>query len=108
MQAFKGAWDHAGQGPHRHALDGIRTPVGIKVFGKDLREITKINDQLEACCARSPARAASMQNVSLVASSSTSHRPPGIARYGLTVRDVLDVVESSIGGMDVDHHFRRS
>jgi Cu(I)/Ag(I) efflux system membrane protein CusA/SilA len=25
-----------------------------------------------------------------------------IARYGLTVRDVLDVVESSIGGMDVD------
>jgi len=29
--------DHADQGAHRHALDGIRTPVGIKIFGADSR-----------------------------------------------------------------------
>ena len=29
--------DHADQGAHRYADAGVRTPIGIKVFGPDLR-----------------------------------------------------------------------
>jgi Cu(I)/Ag(I) efflux system membrane protein CusA/SilA len=85
---------------------GIRTPIGIKVFGKDLHEITKINDQLEAVLRRVPGTRSVYAERELGGFflDFTPDRD-AIARYGLTVRDVLDVVESSIGGMDVDTTF---
>jgi Cu(I)/Ag(I) efflux system membrane protein CusA/SilA len=82
---------------------GIRTPIGVKVFGAKLEEIVAINDQLER----------SLRDVPGTRSVYAERELGGffldvvpdraeIARYGLTVREVLDVVESSIGGMDVD------
>jgi Cu(I)/Ag(I) efflux system membrane protein CusA/SilA len=82
---------------------GIRTPIGIKVFGKDLAEINKINDQLEAVVSQVPGTRSVYAERELGGFflDFTPNRE-AIARYGLSVRDVLDVVESSIGGMDVD------
>jgi hypothetical protein len=37
---------------------GMRTPVGVKVFGPDLDELQRIGTQIERCCATCPARAA--------------------------------------------------
>jgi Cu(I)/Ag(I) efflux system membrane protein CusA/SilA len=82
---------------------GIRTPIGIKVFGAKLEEIVAINDQLER----------SLRDVPGTRSVYAERELGGffldvvpdreaIARYGLTVREVLEVVESTIGGMDVD------
>ncbi len=85
---------------------GIRTPIGIKVFGKDLTEISKINDQLEKVLRDVPGTRSVYAERELGGFflDFTPDRE-AIARYGLTVRQVLDVVESSIGGMEVDTTF---
>jgi Cu(I)/Ag(I) efflux system membrane protein CusA/SilA len=81
---------------------GVRTPVGIKVFGADLAEIERVSIELEGLLRAVPGTR-----------STFAERQTGreyidiapdrelIARYGLTVRDVLDVVEAAVGGMPV-------
>jgi Cu(I)/Ag(I) efflux system membrane protein CusA/SilA len=103
LPGVQGAWTM----PIKARIDmlstGIRTPVGIKVFGKDLGEISKINDQLEAVLSRVPGTRSVYAEREL-GGFFIDFIPnrEAIARYGLSVRDVLDVIESSIGGMDVD------
>jgi Cu(I)/Ag(I) efflux system membrane protein CusA/SilA len=103
LPGVQGAWTM----PIKARIDmlstGIRTPIGIKVFGKDLAEITQINDQLEAVIGQVPGTRSVYAERELGGFflDFTPNRE-AIARYGLSVRDVLDVVESSIGGMDVD------
>ncbi|HWA70733.1 MAG TPA: CusA/CzcA family heavy metal efflux RND transporter [Polyangiaceae bacterium] len=85
---------------------GIRTPIGIKVFGEDLEEITRINDQLERVLRTVPGTRSVYAERELGGFFlDVIPNREAIARYGLTVRAVLDVVESAIGGMDVDSTF---
>lgn len=81
---------------------GIRTPIGVKVFGPDLEVITKINNQLENVLRTVP-HTRSVYAERELGGFFVDVMPDreAIARYGLSVRDVLDVVETSIGGMDV-------
>ena len=81
---------------------GVRTPVGIKVFGNDLNEIERISVALEGALRQVPGtrstfaeRQTGREYIDI-----TPNRD-AIARYGLTVRDVQDVVEAAIGGMPV-------
>ena len=81
---------------------GVRTPVGVKVFGSDLNEIERISLQLEGMLRQVPGtrstfaeRQTGREYVDIVPDRDA------IARYGLTVRDVQDVVEAAIGGMQV-------
>lgn len=81
---------------------GVRTPVGIKVFGKDLAEIERLSVQLEGMLRKVPGtrstfaeRQQGREYIDVVP------RRDVIARYGLTVRDVHDVVEAAVGGMSV-------
>jgi Cu(I)/Ag(I) efflux system membrane protein CusA/SilA len=81
---------------------GVRTPVGIKVFGPDLNEIERISVHLEGLLRRVPGtrstfaeRQTGREYIDIVPNRDA------IARYGLTVRDVQDVVETAIGGMTV-------
>jgi Cu(I)/Ag(I) efflux system membrane protein CusA/SilA len=79
---------------------GIKTPVGIKVAGASLAELERIASRIEALIRRVPGT-----------SSVFAERVMGgnyvefeldraaIARYGLTVRDVQDVLEVALGGM---------
>ena len=82
---------------------GIRTPIGIKVFGKDLREIADVGEALEGI----------LKNVPGTRSVYAERELGGffidfipdreaIARYGLRVMDVMQMVETAIGGVDVD------
>ena len=78
---------------------GIRTSVGIKVFGSDLYEIEKLSIKLENAIKNVPGY-----------DSSFSERITGkpyfeyiinreeIARFGLSISDVQDVIATSIGG----------
>ena len=106
LPGMQGAWTM----PIKARIDmlstGIRTPIGVKVFGKDLGEISKINDQLEAVLDKVPGTRSVYAERELGGFflDFTPDRE-AIARYGLTVRDVLDVVETSIGGMEVDTTF---
>jgi len=81
---------------------GVRTPVGIKVFGDNLNEIERISVALEGMLRQVPGtrstfaeRQTGREYVDIVPNRET------IARYGLTVRDVQDVIEAAVGGMPV-------
>jgi Cu(I)/Ag(I) efflux system membrane protein CusA/SilA len=81
---------------------GVRTPVGVKVFGEDLNEIERISVALEGMLRQVPGtrstfaeRQTGREYVDIVPNREA------IARYGLTVRDVQDVVEAAVGGMPV-------
>jgi Cu(I)/Ag(I) efflux system membrane protein CusA/SilA len=81
---------------------GVRTPVGVKVLGEGLNEIERISVSLEGMLRQVPGtrstfaeRQTGREYVDIVPNRDA------IARYGLTVRDVQDVVEAAIGGMPV-------
>ena len=81
---------------------GVRTPVGIKVFGDDLKVIEQISVELEGMLRQVPGtrstfaeRQTGREYIDIIPDRDA------IARYGLTVRDVQDVVEAAVGGMPV-------
>ena len=81
---------------------GIRTPVGIKIFGADLAEIQRIGEHVEAILRDVPGtrsifaeRAAGGYFVDIVP------KRAALARHGLTIDDVHGVVMSAIGGETV-------
>ncbi|MGE0396480.1 MAG: efflux RND transporter permease subunit [Kofleriaceae bacterium] len=102
LPGVQGAWTM----PIKARIDmlstGIRTPIGIKVFGPDLEVINQINDQLERTLRTVPnTRSVYAERELGGYFIDVTPDREAIARYGLTVAEVLDVVESSIGGMDV-------
>jgi Cu(I)/Ag(I) efflux system membrane protein CusA/SilA len=106
LPGVQGAWTM----PIKARIDmlstGIRTPIGIKVFGPDLAEISRINDQLERTLRTVPdTRSVYAERELGGFFIDVTPDREAIARYGLSVADVLAVVESSIGGMDVSTTF---
>ena len=81
---------------------GIRTPIGIKVFGPDLNVIERIGGQLESALRNVPGtrNIFSERVVGGYFMDFTVNREAA-ARYGLTVGDVEDVIESAIGGKNI-------
>jgi Cu(I)/Ag(I) efflux system membrane protein CusA/SilA len=81
---------------------GIRTPVGVKVFGADLTEIQRLAQKIEQVVKTVPGT-----------TSAYAERTTGgyylniepdyeaLARYGLMVGDVLDVIATALGGETV-------
>ncbi|MBW7957170.1 MAG: efflux RND transporter permease subunit [Deltaproteobacteria bacterium] len=81
---------------------GIRTPVGVKVFGKDLAELERLSLDIEAALKEVPGT-----------SSAFAERAVGgyyldvrikreeAARYGLRIEDIQEVITSAIGGENV-------
>ena len=81
---------------------GIRTPVGIKIFGPDLNQIEKIGQRLETVLHDVPGTR------SVYAERTTGGyyvdiipRREEAARYGLSVTQVEDIVETAIGGTPI-------
>ena len=82
---------------------GIRTPVGIKIFGTDLSEINKLGEHLESVLRDVPGtRSAYSERTTGGLYIDVIPRRAEIARYGLNVEDVLMMVETGIGGMSID------
>jgi Cu(I)/Ag(I) efflux system membrane protein CusA/SilA len=81
---------------------GIKTPVGIKIGGPDLTVLESIGKEVEAVVREVPGTL-----------SAFAERAAGgnyldfdidrraVARYGLTVGDVQDVIQTAMGGMTV-------
>jgi Cu(I)/Ag(I) efflux system membrane protein CusA/SilA len=92
--------------PIRNRIDmlatGIKSPVGVKVAGADLREIDRITGQIERAVKQVPG-----------VSSALAERLNGgryvdididrdaAARYGLNIADVQSVVSAAIGGDNI-------
>jgi Cu(I)/Ag(I) efflux system membrane protein CusA/SilA len=99
-------WTNSLSPPIKTRIDmlttGIRTPIGVKVYGADLNRIQEVAGRLEEVLRP-------LEGTRGV----FAERPTGgfyldivpnrevIARYGLNVGDVQDVVEASLGGLVV-------
>ncbi len=81
---------------------GIKTPVGIKVAGPDLKEIEKIGQRLEQVLKQVPGTASVYsERVAGGRYIKVDIRREQAARYGLNIADVQQVVATAIGGMNV-------
>ncbi len=81
---------------------GIKTPIGVKVSGPDLNVLEKVAGEIERTLKKLP------DTLSAFADKAAGGyyldfdiKREVAARYGLTVGDVQDVVQSAIGGMNV-------
>ena len=81
---------------------GIRTPVGIKIFGPDLGKISEIGAQIERAVGVVPgARNVFAERVTGGYYLDFTIKRDQIARYNLNVSDVEMAIESAIGGANV-------
>jgi Cu(I)/Ag(I) efflux system membrane protein CusA/SilA len=82
---------------------GIRTPVGIKVFGPSLEENERIGQEIERRLRDVPGtRSVFAERETKGVYVDFVPDRVAIARYGLRVRDVLQLVETAVGGMVID------
>ena len=77
---------------------GIRTPVGIKVYGKDLAEIEKLARQIEAVVRTVPGTTSAFAE-RVIGGYYLNIDPDRaqLARYGLTIDDVQNMVAMALG-----------
>ena len=81
---------------------GIRTPVGIKIAGPDLTELERLGRQVEAVVRDVPGTASVYADRVMGGNYlDFAIDRDAIARHGLTVRDVQEVIQTAIGGMNV-------
>jgi copper/silver efflux system protein len=78
---------------------GIRTPIGIKVFGKDLGEMEKLAKQIEAVVKQVPGTTSAFAE-RITGGFYINIEPDReqLARYGLAVGDLQDVIGTALGG----------
>ena len=81
---------------------GIKTPVGIKVMGPDLKVLNTLGQKIEAVVQKVPGTLSAYAE-RVVGGNYIDYKINRLAaaRYGLNVGDVEDVIESAVGGMDV-------
>ena len=81
---------------------GIRTPVGIKIFGPDLGKIEEIGKHLEMVLQTIPGtRSAYAERVTSGYYLDFELKREEIARYGLAIDEIQMLVESVIGGESI-------
>ena len=81
---------------------GIKTPVGIKIGGPDLEVLQRLGEQIEPVLNGLPGtRSVYAERVAGGYYVDFKVNRDQAARYGLTVDDVLEVIESSIGGRNI-------
>lgn len=81
---------------------GVRTPVGIKVFGPDLKRIEEIGKSIEMITKGIPGtRSVYAERVSGGYFLDFVIKRDALARFGLTIMDVGKIIESAIGGESI-------
>jgi len=81
---------------------GIKTPVGIKLMGEDLQVLSDVGEKVEAVIREIPGTL-SVYSERVTGGNFLDYqiRRQEVARYGLTVGDVQDIIMSAVGGMNV-------
>ncbi len=83
---------------------GMRAPMGIKVFGPDLKTIEKFGMQLESILKEVPSIKSEAVFADRIVGKPYIHlniKRQAIARYGLSVENVQQTIETAIGGMTI-------
>jgi len=92
--------------PIRNRLDmlltGIKTPIGIKIFGADLAVIQRIGEDIERILQDvAGTRSVYAERVNQGYFTDIEIDRRAIARHGLTIEAVQDVIQSALGGRNV-------
>jgi Cu(I)/Ag(I) efflux system membrane protein CusA/SilA len=81
---------------------GIKTPVGIKISGPDLGVLEQIGKEIEAVVRTVPGTLSAFAERSVGGNYLDFHiNRKEAARYGLTVGDVENIIETAMGGMSI-------
>jgi len=81
---------------------GIKTPVGIKVAGPDLKVIQEVGREIESVLRDVPGTASAFsERVAGGRYVTVDIQRDQASRYGLNIDDVQDIVRTAIGGMNV-------
>ena len=102
LPGLANAWTMPIKGRLDMLTTGIRTPLGIKIFGADLTEIQKIGREIENALRAIPGT----RNIFAERTAGGYYvyfqiKREEIARYGLMIEDVGRVIESAIGGSNI-------
>jgi Cu(I)/Ag(I) efflux system membrane protein CusA/SilA len=102
MAGVTNAWTMPIKGRIDLLATGIRTPVGIKIFGPDLAELERIGREIETSVRMVPGtrsvfaeRAQSGYYLDIAIDRAAA------ARHGLNVGDVQQVITTAVGGMTI-------
>jgi Cu(I)/Ag(I) efflux system membrane protein CusA/SilA len=102
MPGVANAWPHPIENRINMLATGIKTPVGIKIMGPDLKTLADLGDKAAAAVRTIPG------TISAYAERTLGGYYLDIdidrleaARYGLTVGDVQDVIQSAVGGRNI-------
>src|SRR6266851_7917694 len=81
---------------------GIRTPVGVKVYGPDLNELDRLSKQIEAVVHKVPGTTSAFAE-RVLGGYYVDVQPDraALARYGLTIDDIHVAVKTALGGETV-------
>jgi Cu(I)/Ag(I) efflux system membrane protein CusA/SilA len=102
MPGVSNAWTMPIKGRIDMLATGIRTPVGIKIFGPDLTELARLGREVEAAVRRVPGtRSAFAERAASGFYLDIDIDRAAAARHGLNVGDVQMVIAAAIGGMTI-------
>ncbi|WP_137751294.1 CusA/CzcA family heavy metal efflux RND transporter [Sphingopyxis sp. L1A2A] len=87
-------------------LSGVRADVAVKVFGDDLDTLLEVGQQIETIAAGvEGAQDVSVEQVTGLPTLQITPDRAALARFGLNVSDIQDVVAVSIGGVEAGQIF---
>ena len=87
-------------------LSGVRADVAVKVFGDDLDTLLEVGQQIETIAAGvEGAQDVSVEQVTGLPTLQITPDRAALARFGLNVGDIQDVVAVSIGGVEAGQIF---
>lgn len=100
-------WTNSWTMPIKTRIDmlttGIKTPVGVKIYGRDLAVIQDVGREIEAALRQVPdTRSVYAERVTGGYFIDFTPRREQAARYGLNAEDINAVVMGAIGGMNID------
>lgn len=99
---FTNAWTMPIKGRIDMLATGIRTPVGIKIFGQDLAVLERIGQEIERAITGIPgARSVFAERAVTGYYLDIDIDRAAAARYGLNVGDIQMVVGAAVGGMPI-------
>jgi Cu(I)/Ag(I) efflux system membrane protein CusA/SilA len=102
MPGITNAWTMPIRGRIDMLATGIRTPVGIKIFGPDLGELERIGKQIEDGVKMIPGtRSAFAERAVSGYYLDIDIDRAAAARHGVNVADVQTVIATAIGGMTI-------
>ena len=87
-------------------ISGVRAQLAITLFGDDLDELVKVGDQIQDVVTRVPG-AVDVQTEQVTGQPQIQIKVDraAISRYGLNVNDVLEAVQTAIGGDEAGQVF---